>query len=107
MIFGLLGILAVLGLLPGVAVALSVLSSVVAFVLYRNDKTAATRGGWRVRESTLHVVSLLGGWPGAFLAQRVYHHKTRKQPFQTVFWITVVLNCAALAYLAIGRPVQL
>lgn len=105
--FGLLGVLAVLGLLPGVAVALSVLSSVAAFVLYRTDKAAATRGAWRVSESTLHVVSLLGGWPGALIAQRVYHHKTRKQPFQTVFRITVVVNCAALAYVAIGQPIQL
>ncbi len=95
--FGLLGVLAVLGLLPGVAVALSVLSSVAAFVLYRTDKAAATRGAWRVSESTLHVVSLLGGWPGALLAQRVYHHKTRKQPFQRVFRITVVVHCLALA----------
>jgi len=62
--FGLLGVLAVLGLLPGVAVALSVLSSVAAFVLYRTDKAAAARGAWRVSESTLHLVSSTARhWP--------------------------------------------
>jgi len=100
---GLLGVLAVLGFLPGLAVAVSVLFSGAAFALYRADKSAAVRGTWRVSESTLQTVSLLGGWPGALVAQQVYHHKTRKQPFQSVFWVTVVVNCAALAWLAIAR----
>lgn len=103
--FGLLSGLAVFGLLPALLLALSVLLSVAAFVLYRTDKSAAIRGTWRVRESTLQIVSLLGGWPGALLAQQVYRHKTLKQPFQTVFWITVVLNCAALAWVASDVPI--
>lgn len=97
---GLMCVLAVEGMLPGVAVVLSGLLSLVAFALYRGDKSAAIRGARRTRESTLQIVSLLGGWPGALVAQRLYHHKTRKQPFQTVFWITVVANCAALAWVA-------
>ena len=48
-------------------------------------------------EASLHVLALMGGWPGALLAQRVVRHKTRKQPFRTVFWATVALNCAILA----------
>lgn len=104
---GLLALLAVFDVLPVVVVALSVLMSGVAFALYRADKSAAIRGAWRVSESTLQTVSLLGGWPGALLAQRVYRHKTRKQPFQTVFWITVVTNCAVLGWVAIGGPIPL
>lgn len=101
----LMGALAVLGVLPGAAVAVSVLLSLIAFALYRADKSAAIRGAWRTPESTLQVVSLLGGWPGALIAQRVYRHKTRKQPFQMVFWIAVVANCALWAWLALGRPI--
>jgi uncharacterized membrane protein YsdA (DUF1294 family) len=47
----------------------------------------------------LHVVALFGGWPGALIAQGVFRHKSTKEEFQTVFWTTVVLNCAALLWL--------
>lgn len=102
----LLGVLTALKMLPGAVMAFSALLSVAAFVLYRTDKSAATRGAWRISESTLQFVSLLGGWPGALLAQRVYRHKTRKQEFQVVFWAAVVVNCVALAWLAIVQPVH-
>ncbi|WP_245703257.1 DUF1294 domain-containing protein [Raineyella antarctica] len=104
---GLLAVLAVLHVLPVSVVALAVVLSGVAFALYRADKSAAIRGAWRVSESTLQTVSLLGGWPGALLAQRVYRHKTRKHSFQTTFWITVVVNCAVLGWMAIGTPFPL
>ena len=78
--------------------------SVLAFTLYGRDKAAARRGRWRVSEATLHVVALLGGWPGALLAQGVFRHKTRKRPFRIVFWCTVALNCAALLGILLTRP---
>lgn len=43
------------------------------------------------------MLAVLGGWPGALAAQQALRHKTRKQPFRTVFWLTVVVNCAVLA----------
>jgi uncharacterized membrane protein YsdA (DUF1294 family) len=45
------------------------------------------------------MLALVGGWPGALVAQRVLRHKSRKKPFQVTFWVVVVLNCAALAWL--------
>lgn len=59
----------------------------------------AGRGYRRVPESHLHLLSLAGGWPGALIAQPVFRHKTIKQPFQGVFWATVVLNMAGLVWL--------
>jgi uncharacterized membrane protein YsdA (DUF1294 family) len=70
-------------------------ASVLAFVLYAFDKRAAIRNERRVPEKTLHMVSLLGGWPGAWLAQRVFRHKTSKPTFLWVFGLTVALNVAA------------
>ena len=40
---------------------------------------------------------LLGGWPAAWLAQQVLRHKTIKRSFQAMFWLTVLVNVAALA----------
>jgi uncharacterized membrane protein YsdA (DUF1294 family) len=99
-----LGVLAVVRVLPVFVMVASVLMSLFAFALYRADKSAAIQGTRRTPESTLQVVSLLGGWPGALIAQRVYRHKTRKQPFQKLFWITVLTNCAALIWMATGQP---
>jgi uncharacterized membrane protein YsdA (DUF1294 family) len=70
--------------------------SAAAFAAYGLDKAAAQRGGRRTPENVLHFLALTGGWPGAFVAQRVFRHKTRKTGFQAVFWLTVVANCGAL-----------
>ncbi len=65
--------------------------SLFMFLLYRSDKRRAEAGGWRIPESTLHLGELMGGWPGAFLAQRYYRHKTAKLPYQIGFWMIVLL----------------
>ena len=64
----------------------------ITFLIYRTDKRRAEAGAWRIPESTLHFASLMGGWPGAFLAQRTYRHKTSKTSFQLVFWFIVILH---------------
>lgn len=72
-------------------------ASLVALLLYGLDKHAAGRGRQRVSERSLLVTGLVGGWPGALLAQQVLRHKTRKAPFLRAFAGTVVLNVSALA----------
>lgn len=66
--------------------------STFTLLVYRSDKRRAEAGDWRIPESTLHLAALLGGWPGAFLAQRLYRHKTAKASFQFVFWTIVLLH---------------
>lgn len=66
--------------------------SVFAFFAYRSDKRRAEAGEWRIPESTLHFTALIGGWPGAFLAQRTFRHKTSKTSFQVVFWFVVSVH---------------
>ena len=56
---------------------------------------------------TLHLLALLGGWPGAILGQRQFRHKTRKVAFLIVFWAVAVLHVAvvgAMAHTLIGPP---
>ena len=50
---------------------------------------------------------LVGGWPGALVARRVFRHKTTKQPFRTIFWVTVIANCVALAWFVAAAPLTL
>ncbi|HSC82790.1 MAG TPA: DUF1294 domain-containing protein [Pseudomonas sp.] len=68
------------------------LLSLISFVQYWNDKQSAQKGRWRTPENTLHITELLGGWPGALLAQQLFRHKTRKLSFQLVFWVIVLLH---------------
>lgn len=75
------------------------LMSALSFSIYGLDKRAATRGGRRTPEARLHFFELLGGWPGALLAQRVFRHKTRKRSFQVMFYLAVAVNLAVLAWL--------
>ncbi len=75
------------------------IASVVTFLVYALDKSAARGGRWRVEEGTLHALALAGGWPGALLAQQWLRHKSAKAQFLTVFWITVLLNTAGFVAL--------
>ncbi|WP_045826498.1 DUF1294 domain-containing protein [Teredinibacter turnerae] len=73
--------------------------SCIAYAYYAKDKKAAKSGEWRVPESTLHMLGLLCGWPGALLAQYQFRHKTKKASFRLVFWIVVLINVAAFSWL--------
>ncbi len=73
--------------------------SLFTFVIYAMDKSAAREKKWRTSEKTLHTLSMFGGWPGALIAQQKLNHKSRKQPFQLIFWATVLLNCCIFVYL--------
>jgi uncharacterized membrane protein YsdA (DUF1294 family) len=75
-----------------------ILMSAVAFVIYWIDKQRAVRGAWRISEATLHGIELLGGWPGAWIAQRVFRHKSRKARYLVVFWVIVGIHALAWAW---------
>lgn len=68
------------------------LMSLLAFAVYAYDKRAAVLHHWRISESVMQSVALLGGWPGALVAQQLLRHKNRKQSFQTRFWTYVILH---------------
>lgn len=83
--------------LPWWVLPTSLLVNLAAFWAYWHDKHSAANRRWRTREDTLHLWSLLGGWGGAWFAQRIHRHKTRKASFQETYWATVALHCGALA----------
>lgn len=85
--------------IPPLVLAIYIGVSLLTFIIYAADKSAAKKGEWRTQESTLHLLSLAGGWPGALIAQQKLRHKSKKQSFQAAFWLTVLLNCGAFVWL--------
>lgn len=67
-----------------------------AFGLFWFDKAQARNGDWRVRELTLLAIALFGGL-GAWTAQHLLRHKTRKEPFRTLLGVTLALHLAGVA----------
>lgn len=114
--FMLIGVGSALLLLVGLAAALArpaslalwlgmwvIALSLATFGVYGYDKLQAQQGGPRVPEVVLLLLGLLGGTPGAFVAMRLFHHKTNKARFQAAFWVTLLLQVGALAFWLLRR----
>lgn len=87
----------VLGRLPVIVLAVWPVLNLATFWLYWLDKNAAERRAWRVSEQSLHLLSLAGGWAGAWWAQQLLRHKSRKPAFRRMYWATVVGHVALVA----------
>lgn len=90
---------ALIGKVPASIFALYLALSAITFMAYASDKSAARADRRRLPENTLHLLALIGGWPGALIAQNRLRHKSRKTSFLVVFWATMLLNCGALGLL--------
>jgi len=76
-------------LLPSLFLLMANGATIAAF---GEDKKRATRGEWRISESTLLSLALIGGSPGALWARKRFRHKTRKQPFATLLDLVAMLH---------------
>lgn len=72
--------------------------NIVTFIVYRLDKKRAERERQRLPEYHLLLLAFIGGALGAVLAQQIFRHKTRKQPFRTLLILAVILNIAVAAW---------
>lgn len=70
--------------------------STALFLVYGIDKWAARRGSARVANASLHLIALMGGWPGALLAQHIFRHKTAQPAFLRLTWAMAALNISLL-----------
>lgn len=68
------------------------LMSLWCFIAYYRDKRKAINRQWRTPEATLHLLELLGGWPGGLAAQLTLRHKVKKVAYQAVFWAIGLLH---------------
>ena len=82
-VLGGVGVAVGAGKLPVWVMLAYAMASLIAFLVYAFDKSAARRDRWRVSEQTLHPLALAGGWPGALIAQRWLRHKSKKASFRS------------------------
>lgn len=94
-----LAALSIMGLLKGIALLAISLVNAATYWFYAQDKEAAQLGNRRVPENTLHILSFLGGWPAAWLAQQRLRHKTQKQPFRQIYFCTIAFNILLILWL--------
>ena len=73
--------------------------SLLTFILYACDKSRAKKGEWRIREKYLHLLAMVGGWPGALITQQTLRHKSQKVPFRFMLTPTIIFNIAISAWL--------
>ncbi len=73
--------------------------NLVTIIAYASDKRAAQKGKWRTSEAQLHTLEFLGGWIGAFLAQKIFRHKNKKKSYQAMFWLMLVFQFSVIYYI--------
>jgi uncharacterized membrane protein YsdA (DUF1294 family) len=100
---GALGVAAFYGLIPSAVPFVYLALSVATFATYAWDKWRAKRGADRTAEATLHLLEMLGGWPGALVAQQWLRHKSRKTSYQVRFWIIVACHVGLWAWLGFAK----
>jgi uncharacterized membrane protein YsdA (DUF1294 family) len=80
--------------------------NLVGFCLMGIDKRKAVNKLWRIPESTLFIIAVIGGSIGSIIGMRVFHHKTRKWYF--VYGMPFILIMQVLLIVAIIKsPIQI
>ena len=66
--------------------------NLIAFLAMLIDKRKAQKGRWRIKESTLLILALIGGSIGAISGMYTFHHKTQKPRFYIGFPVIIILQ---------------
>ena len=71
----------------------------VAFIVYGIDKYKAKKAKWRIPETTLLFLAVLGGSIGAWMGMKVWHHKTMHKKFKYGIPAILLIQIALMTYL--------
>ena len=63
------------------------------------DKKKAKKGSWRIKESTLLTMGLIGGSIGGIAGMYTFRHKTQKPRFVILFPIMLILQIIIAVYI--------
>lgn len=84
---------------PGWTAAIYGGMSLATLAAFGWDKAAAARGARRIPERTLHLLELLGGWPGALLGAALFRHKTRKPSYLLATGAVAIVHVMAWGWI--------
>ena len=77
--------------------------NVVTFFMYGIDKWKAKKSKWRIRETALLGLAVLGGSIGAWLGMKVWHHKTQHKKFKYGVPAIIIVQLALIVYFIITK----
>ena len=75
--------------------------NIVAFFIYGIDKWKAKRSKWRISETMLLALAVMGGSIGAWLGMKTWHHKTLHKKFR--FGVPLILISQILLLICISN----
>jgi uncharacterized membrane protein YsdA (DUF1294 family) len=75
-----------------------VIINVVTFFVYGIDKWKAKKSKWRIRETALLGLAVLGGSIGAWLGMKVWHHKTLHKKFRYGVPAIIIIQLLLIGY---------
>ena len=81
-----------------IAIAYFVIINVVTFFVYGIDKWKSKHSKWRVSETTLLGLAVIGGSIGAWLGMKTWHHKTLHKKFRYGIPFIIILQVALLLF---------
>ena len=82
-----------------------VIINVVTFFMYGIDKWKAKKSKWRIRETALLSLAVLGGSIGAWLGMKVWHHKTQHKKFKYGVPAIIIIQLALIVYFIISKTI--
>ena len=90
----------------GILATYLILINLASFAMMGIDKRRAEKKLWRIPESTLFIIAIIGGSIGSIIGMRVFHHKTRHWYF--VYGMPLILLLQILFIIAIIKsPLQI
>ena len=65
--------------------------NILTFILYGLDKFFSKKRMFRISEKLLFLFSIIGGFLGSLIGMCLFRHKTRKNKFILINWISLIL----------------
>ena len=79
--------------------------NIATFFMYGIDKWKAKNSKWRIRETALLGLAVLGGSIGAWLGMKVWHHKTQHKKFKYGVPAIIIVQLALIVYFIISKTI--
>ena len=72
--------------------------NIITLLVYGIDKLKAKKNKWRIPESTLLLLAVIGGSIGAWLGMKVWHHKTMHKKFKYGVPLIIAIQIGIILY---------